>query len=118
MSYVIEELRAGMSERNGDRRVGVMIENYTEWKIYYSATRIARFLQQNHQRLSFRMLGMYPMERLLIAGDSRRSAALYLQDPRRYALSTCGELVDLLAVARSLYIPAMNVATTSGRTRG
>jgi hypothetical protein len=104
MSYVIEELRAGMSEHNGDRRVGVLIENYMEWKIHRSATRIATVLQQNHQRLGFRMLGMYPMERLLIAGDSHRSAgALYRQDPGRRAVSTRGELVDLLAVTRSLY---------------
>jgi hypothetical protein len=92
-----------------------MIENYTEWKIYHSAMRIASFLCQNHQRLSFRMLGMYPMERLLIAGDSCRSQALYLQDPGRHALSARGELVDLLAVARSLYTPAMNVAATMPR---
>jgi hypothetical protein len=60
------------------------------------------------------MLGMYPMERLLIAGDAHRSAgALYRQDPGRRAVTTRGELVDLLAVTRSLYTPTMNVTTTS-----
>lgn len=112
-SYVIEELRSGVSKNNGDGPVGIMVENYMEWKIHHSATRMAGFLQQNYQCLSFRILGMYPMGRMLIAGKSSPSA-LYWQDPGWYALNTRGEIADLLAVARSPYASAMNGTTTCG----
>ncbi|MET7605158.1 hypothetical protein ABZS96_22030 [Streptomyces avermitilis] len=105
-SYVVEELRSATTLEESGPNLGILVENFSEWKILQQSSRI---LDQIKKASSSRksspsiLLGLYPLERLLNVDCSGKWANLYFRDPGRYAVDENGSTVDLFNVVEFLY---------------
>ncbi|MDH6630624.1 hypothetical protein M2271_008485 [Streptomyces sp. LBL] len=105
-SYVVEELRAASTLEGIGLNLGILVENFSEWKILQQAGRILDQIKKaspSRESSPSILLGLYPLERMLNVDYSGKWSNLYFRDPGRYAIDENGSAVDLFNVVESLY---------------
>ncbi|KOV83928.1 hypothetical protein ADL03_18840 [Nocardia sp. NRRL S-836] len=98
--YTIEKLRASLTVEGAPPSLGLMVDSVSERRGHAAAESVQRDLARRHPGLSFTMAGLYSLEKLMAAGDSRRSRSLFFNDPGTVAVGAAGEEVDLLRLTR------------------
>jgi hypothetical protein len=101
--YTIEKLRASLTVEGAPPGLGLMVDSVSERRSHSAAESVQRDLARHHPGLSFTMAGLYSLEKLMVAGDSRRSRSLFFNDPGTVAVDATGEEVDLLRATRERY---------------
>lgn len=103
MSYVVEELRASMSD--GGTQLGIFIENPSEARILDASTKIAKSIRNIFPGLEFPMLGIYPLEYLLLFDNTHegRSSLYHYDQDTTEAVDARGDVIDLLDVVESFF---------------
>lgn len=102
-SYVVEELRAAHIHEDSAPGIGIAVEDRSEWKVFDRSRKLLRGMGDGQGAASGRLIGLYPLERLLTLDPYGRWASSYFHDPGRHALDEEGGLVDLFTVAEALY---------------
>ncbi|MFJ9419971.1 hypothetical protein ACIRPT_38330 [Streptomyces sp. NPDC101227] len=103
-SYVVEELRAAAVHEDSGPNLGILVENYPEWKILHQTDRLLdRIKKIGRQTSPGNLLGMYPLERLINVNPSGQPEHLYFLDPGRHALDERGNALNLFDIVDSLY---------------
>jgi hypothetical protein len=103
LSYAVELLRAGgLTYQTDGWQLGLEVDNFSEWKIFENARKLAEKIILNHPELEFNchLLGLYPLERIFTSQETGRSE-LYVHDPGQELVDVAGgrtigpgELVD------------------------
>ncbi|MGZ3146380.1 hypothetical protein ACVDFE_31185 [Lentzea chajnantorensis] len=101
--YTIEKLRASLSVEGISPGLGLVVDSASERRGHAAAESVQRDLARLHPGLSFTMAGLYSLEKLVVAGDSRRSRSLFFNDPGTVAVDATGDEVDLLEAVEERY---------------
>ncbi|WP_191298603.1 hypothetical protein [Lentzea cavernae] len=101
--YTIEKMRASLNVEGKPPELGLMVDSASEGRGHSAAESVQRDLARRHPGLSFAMAGLYSLEKLMVAGDSRPLRSLYFNDPGTVAVDTTGTEVDLIRATYELY---------------
>lgn len=77
LAYALEEIKAAQP-LGSMNHLAIVIENFPEWKIFNEAKNIIKKL--NDSSLCSNMIGIYPLEKLIVENEHARSFALYAND--------------------------------------
>jgi hypothetical protein len=103
-SYVSTPLRAVMRNHTTAATLTVEVENFGEWPILNGTRGILERLAAEAAplRRPF-LLGLYPLQQVMVTDERGRLLDPYCHDPGRYAFDAERGVVDLMSVIESVY---------------
>jgi hypothetical protein len=105
-SYVVTPLR-GVTE-GGDRAVVIHVENYAEWRGLRATRHVLGLLRAAGRATGHgRLIGLYPMEQLIVTDELGRRVDPYTHDPGRVAMDPHDRLVRLADIVDAVYRPPL-----------